>query len=71
MDFSALIATEYTRLQGKELITCLTASYLREVAKLVYEADRHAKEELKKQVCGIRLIERGVKVSSFLSPAEP
>jgi MULE transposase domain len=32
--------------------------YLREAAKPVYEADRHAKKELKKQVRGIRPIER-------------
>jgi hypothetical protein len=34
--------------------------YLREAAKPVYEADRHAKKELKKQLRGIRPIERGV-----------
>ncbi len=34
--------------------------YLREAAKLVYEADRHAKKEMKKQVRGIRPIEREV-----------
>jgi hypothetical protein len=33
---------------------------LREAAKPVYEADRHAKKELKKQVRGIRPIEREV-----------
>jgi hypothetical protein len=32
--------------------------YLREAAKPVYEADRHAKKELKKQVRGVRVIER-------------
>lgn len=32
--------------------------YLREAVKPVYEADRHAKKELKKQVRGIRPIER-------------
>jgi Transposase, Mutator family len=32
--------------------------YLREAAKPIYEADRHAKKELKKQVRGIREIER-------------
>lgn len=32
--------------------------YLREAAKPVYEADRHVKKELKKQVRGIRPIER-------------
>jgi uncharacterized Fe-S cluster-containing radical SAM superfamily protein len=31
--------------------------YLREAAKPIYEADRHAKKELKKQVRGIRAIE--------------
>jgi hypothetical protein len=34
--------------------------YLREAAKPIYEADRHAKKELKKQVRGVRPIERGV-----------
>ena len=34
--------------------------YLREAAKPVYEADRHAKKELKKKVRGIRPIERKV-----------
>ena len=34
--------------------------YLREAAKPIYEADRHAKKELKKRVRGIRPIERGV-----------
>jgi hypothetical protein len=34
--------------------------YLREAAKPVYEADRHAKKELKKQVRGIRPLERTV-----------
>jgi hypothetical protein len=33
--------------------------YLREAAKPIYEADRHAKKELKKRVRGIRKIERG------------
>ena len=32
--------------------------YLREAAKPVYEADRHAKKALKKYVCGVRPIER-------------
>src|SRR5205823_13597970 len=32
--------------------------YLREAAKPIYEADRHAKKELKKRVRGIRLVER-------------
>ena len=32
--------------------------YLREAAKPIYEADRHAKKELKKQVRGIRKLER-------------
>ena len=34
--------------------------YLREAAKPVYEADRHAKVQLKKKVRGIRPIERQV-----------
>ena len=34
--------------------------YLREAAKPVYEADRHAKKELKKRVRGVRPIERSV-----------
>jgi hypothetical protein len=32
--------------------------YLREAAKPIYEADRHAKKELKKRVRGVRTIER-------------
>ena len=38
--------------------------YLRAAAKPIYEADRHAKKELKKQVRGIRTIERSVGKSS-------
>jgi hypothetical protein len=34
--------------------------YLREAALPIFEADRHAKKELKKQVRGIRPIERTV-----------
>jgi hypothetical protein len=34
--------------------------YLREAARPIYEADRHAKKELKKQVRGVRKIERQV-----------
>ena len=34
--------------------------YLREAAKPIYAADRHAKKELKKQVRGIRPIERSL-----------
>lgn len=34
--------------------------YLREAGKPIYEADRHAKKELKKQVRGVRPIERAV-----------
>ena len=37
------------------------APLLREAALPVFEADRHAKKELKKQVRGVRPIERGVK----------
>jgi transposase-like protein len=32
--------------------------YLKEAAKQIYEADRHAKKELKKQVRGVRTLER-------------
>ena len=32
--------------------------YLREAARPIYEADRHAKKELKKRVRGVRPIER-------------
>jgi hypothetical protein len=38
--------------------------YLREAAKPVYEADRHAKKELKKHLRGIRPIERTVEQRS-------
>ena len=38
--------------------------YLREAAKPFYEADRHAKKELKKRVRGVRAIERSVQDSS-------
>ena len=34
--------------------------YLREAAKGIYEADRHAKKELKKQVRGVRALEHSV-----------
>ena len=34
--------------------------YLREAAKPIYEADRHAKKELKKRVRGVRKLERTV-----------
>lgn len=34
--------------------------YLREAARPIYEADRHAKKELKKHVRGVRVIERQV-----------
>jgi hypothetical protein len=34
--------------------------YLRDAAQPIYEADRHAKKELKKQVRGVRPIERAL-----------
>src|SRR6187399_2462150 len=34
--------------------------YLREAARPIYEADRHAKKELKKRVRGVRVLERAV-----------
>lgn len=37
--------------------------YLREAAKPIYEADRHAKKELKKRVRGVRKVERAVSQS--------
>ena len=37
--------------------------YLREAAKPIYEADRHAKKQLKKQIRGIRTIEREIQKS--------
>ena len=37
--------------------------YLREAAKPIYEADRHAKKELKKRVRGIRKIERAAEAA--------
>ena len=37
--------------------------YLREAARPIYEADRHAKKELKKRVRGVRPIERAVEGS--------
>jgi hypothetical protein len=37
--------------------------YLREAARPIYEADRHAKKELKKRVRGVRGIERQVEAS--------
>ena len=40
--------------------------YLREAAKPIYAADRHAKKELKKQVRGVRSIERSVANSNDL-----
>lgn len=34
--------------------------YLREAAKMIYAADRHAKKEVIKQVRGVQAIERSV-----------
>jgi hypothetical protein len=41
--------------------------YLREAAKPVFEADRHAKKELKKRVRGVRPIERSLEGQSDVS----
>jgi hypothetical protein len=41
--------------------------YLREAAKPIYEADRHAKKELKKQVRGVRPLERQLEARSDLA----
>jgi hypothetical protein len=38
--------------------------YLREAARPIYEADRHAKKELKKKVRGVRAIERRVEAQA-------
>lgn len=43
--------------------------YLREAAKPIFEADRHAKKELKKRVRGVRPIERSLEGQSDM-PAE-
>lgn len=40
--------------------------YLREAARPIYEADRHAKKELKKKVRGVRAIERRVEAQPGL-----
>lgn len=42
--------------------------YLREAAKPIYEADRHAKKELKKRVRGIRPIERAAEKAQEQDP---
>lgn len=42
--------------------------YLREAARPIYEADRHAKKELKKLVRGVRPIERKLEVLSAEAP---
>jgi hypothetical protein len=39
---------------------CATSTSLGEAAKPVYEADRHARKELKKYLRGVRPIERSV-----------
>jgi hypothetical protein len=44
--------------------------YLREAAKPIYEADRHAKKELKKRVRGVRPIERAAEAEADGPEAE-
>jgi hypothetical protein len=44
--------------------------YLREAAKPIYEADRHAKKELKKRVRGVRPIERAAEAEEDDTEAE-
>jgi hypothetical protein len=44
--------------------------YLREAAKPIYEADRHAKKELKKRVRGVRKIERKAEAQEEDAEAE-
>ena len=41
-------------------MACVISTLLKEAAKPIYEADRHAKKELKKQVRGVRTLERSV-----------
>lgn len=41
-------------------INCVTRHYLDEAAEPIFEADRHAKAELKKLVRGVRPIERSL-----------
>jgi len=43
--------------------------YLREAARPIFEADRHAKKELKKRVRGVRPIERTLEGQS--DPSDP
>lgn len=49
-----------TALPGVPHQLCQQFHYLREAARPIYEADRHAKKELKKQVRGVRPIERAL-----------
>jgi hypothetical protein len=44
--------------------------YLRAAARPIYEADRHAKKELKKRVRGVRRIERAVEAKEDDEEAE-
>lgn len=44
----------------KLLTVCVTFTICKEAAIGIYEADRHAKKELKKQVRGVRAIEHSV-----------
>ncbi len=44
--------------------SCATSISLGEAAKPIYEADRHAKKELKKRIRGIRAIERSLEEES-------
>jgi hypothetical protein len=44
--------------------------YLREAARPIYEADRHAKKELKKRVRGVRPIERAAEAAADDAEAE-
>ena len=49
---------------SKEFQYLLLFLFLREAAKPIFEADQHAKKELKKQVRRVRPIERALKIRS-------
>lgn len=51
-------------LYPKRHMGCAIFTTCFEAAKPIYEADRHAKKELKKQVRGVRAVERSVQDSN-------
>jgi hypothetical protein len=58
------VSSQFVRQSNPHCPECRSAlchfHYLREAAKPIYAADRHAKKELKKHVRGVRTIERSV-----------